>query len=165
MQKVMGTGNHNKKTAITSGTSSLQYIIAVALLVGYGFFIYYLVGRVDSGDPAWSRLIYLFSGVEAIVFAAVGFLFGKEVNRRRAEQAEIGKKEEEKLKEAAREQAVEERKKALILGAMAIQAEQGESPRNASDGTAMESVGVGNPAAASMAARARKMYPELDNRY
>lgn len=157
----MGTEQHDKKVGVGNGRSSLQYIIAVALLVGYGFFVYYLIGRVDSGDPAWSRLIYLFSGVEALVFAAAGFLFGKEVNRRRAEQAEIEKKEVEKEKEEAREQVGEERKKGLVLGAMAIQAEQDASRPHTSEATAMEAPAKGNPLT-GMAARARKMYPELD---
>jgi hypothetical protein len=42
----------------------------------------------DATDPAWSHYLYLLNGIQAIAFAGAGFLFGKEVNRGRAEVAE-----------------------------------------------------------------------------
>ena len=93
----------------------IPYAIAIGVLIAYGFFIYFLIGKADAEELDWSRLIYLFSGVEAIVFAAAGFLFGREVNRKRAENAEEEKKEvqEEKKqveieKKQAEKQALEE---------------------------------------------------------
>jgi hypothetical protein len=42
----------------------------------------------EPSDLAWSRRMYVFSAVEAIAFAAVGWLFGKEVHREQAHAAE-----------------------------------------------------------------------------
>ncbi len=42
----------------------------------------------QAPEVQWQRYIYLYGGVEAIAFAAAGFLFGREVNRQRAENAE-----------------------------------------------------------------------------
>lgn len=43
----------------------------------------------DEGttEIVWSRYAYIVGGLEAIVFAAVGWLFGREVNRGTAEAA------------------------------------------------------------------------------
>ncbi|PKA97242.1 hypothetical protein B0O79_0895 [Flavobacteriaceae bacterium MAR_2009_75] len=155
----------NKTNVSTDTSSSLNYwfsfekLIAFAVLVFYGFFIHFLIGKVDSGDPSWSRLIYLFSGVEAIVFAAVGFLFGKEVNRRRAEKAETEKKEVEVQKEKIKEEKVEEHNKGLVLGAMIMQAENGQKKPTANRGLEME---ISSSELHGLAEKAKQLYPELD---
>ncbi len=67
----------------------IVYGVAIAALVAFFFFVRYLLGRVATAEELeWTRAVYLFSGVEAIVFAATGFLFGKEVHRKQAEKAE-----------------------------------------------------------------------------
>ncbi|KKL57828.1 hypothetical protein LCGC14_2231500, partial [marine sediment metagenome] len=91
--RAINTENVEKGTKMSF--SVVPYIIAIGVMIAYGFFIYFLIGKVGAEDPDWSRLIYLFSGVEAIVFAAAGFLFGREVNRKRAENAEEEKKRAE----------------------------------------------------------------------
>lgn len=139
---------------------SVPYIIAVGALIAYGFFIYFLLGKVDADEREWSRSLLLFSGVEAIVFAAAGFLFGREVNRKRAQNAEEAKKLAEKQKEAAKKQEVEERKNALILGAMAIQSER-MSSQATDQRTALEGMAPKENPLGSIAETARKMYPEL----
>lgn len=139
----------------------VPYIIAIGVLIAYGFFIHYLLKKVGIGEPDWSQMIYLFSGVEAIVFAAAGFLFGREVNRKRAETAEQEKKLAEIKKEEAKEQAADERKKALILGAMAIQEERTSS--RTTDKGALEGMTAKSMQAGSIADTARRMYPELND--
>jgi len=65
--------------------------IALALLVGYAITLIVLFKLADNSnvsEPVWSRYIYLLGGLEAVVFTAVGWLFGREVNRKQAEQAE-----------------------------------------------------------------------------
>ena len=68
----------------------ITYLIACLILFIFGVFVVYLVGMAGPKieQVHWVRLTYLFSGVEAIAFAAAGFLFGKEVHRRQAENAE-----------------------------------------------------------------------------
>ncbi|MGJ8735460.1 hypothetical protein [Zobellia laminariae] len=139
--------------------SSLQYVIAISLLIAYSFFIYFLIGKVDSGDPSWSRLIYLFSGVEAIVFAAVGFLFGKEVNRQRAEKAETEKKAVEEQKEKIKDEKVAEHNKGLVLGAMIMQAENGQKKSADNRGLEMK---MSSSELQGIAEKAKQLYPELN---
>lgn len=66
----------------------LVTIVAIIALVAFAVFVSYLLRQIAATDQEWARLIYLLSGIEAIVFAAAGFLFGREVHRERAESAE-----------------------------------------------------------------------------
>jgi hypothetical protein len=63
--------------------------IAGLILVGWCVFTVYLV-RTSSGldEIQWTRLTWLFSSVEAVVFAAAGALFGTSIQRQRTEAAE-----------------------------------------------------------------------------
>jgi len=72
-----------------SWTEVIKYLIAIAALVGFSWFIIYLIGKTtNASELEWTRAVYLLSGVEAVAFAAAGFIFGREVNRQRAEKAE-----------------------------------------------------------------------------
>jgi type II secretory pathway component PulJ len=64
-------------------------LVAIALLAAYLFISYRLFGAAATlSDASWERAMLLYGGFEAIVLTAVGFLFGQEVHRARAERAE-----------------------------------------------------------------------------
>jgi hypothetical protein len=63
-------------------------ILSLLALLGYGIFTVYLLGQTSMTDVVWTRTAYVFNGVETIAFAAAGFLFGSEVHRKQAENAE-----------------------------------------------------------------------------
>ena len=66
-----------------------QIRFAVGLLIGFVvLFVVMVESTTTKSDLAWTRLVYLFGSAEALVFAAVGWLFGSEVHRERAESAE-----------------------------------------------------------------------------
>ena len=65
--------------------STVTLIAAIVLLLLGGLLIAFLLVNVGASEPTWQRYVYLLSGVEAVVFAAVGWLFGKEVHREQAE--------------------------------------------------------------------------------
>lgn len=84
-------------------------IVGVVALVVFVVFVFYLMGRVSDTEQQWSRLVYLFGGVEAVAFAAAGYFFGKEVNRERADKAEDkAKNAEDKAQEAVAAQSATE---------------------------------------------------------
>lgn len=58
-------------------------LIAFAVVLGY---MIHIAGSAD--DKLWTRSTYLFGSIEAIAFAAAGFIFGKEVHRQQAANAE-----------------------------------------------------------------------------
>jgi len=62
--------------------------VASVVIVFFLWLIKDMFGLLMLEDVYWARATYIFSGVEAIAFAAAGFLFGREVNRKRAEKAE-----------------------------------------------------------------------------
>ncbi|ADD27261.1 hypothetical protein [Meiothermus ruber] len=75
-----------------TGDKSVRDWAAIALgavvLLGFAALVVYMLGLLTADETTWGRALYLFAGVEAIAFAAAGYLFGREVHRARAEQAE-----------------------------------------------------------------------------
>ncbi|GGK43933.1 hypothetical protein GCM10010124_40980 [Pilimelia terevasa] len=57
----------------------LQTVVALALLALFAAALVVLATMRD--DPHWDRLVYLLTGFEAVVFAAVGAFFGVTVQR------------------------------------------------------------------------------------
>jgi cytochrome bd-type quinol oxidase subunit 1 len=72
-------------------------VVIVAIFVALGYF---LIKEADTASPtSWERWVYVFGAAEAIAFTAIGWIFGREVNRQRAEkadQAEADAKQEAK---------------------------------------------------------------------
>ena len=64
-----------------------QFGAALLLIVGFAVVVIYMLGVADGDGQAWERRTYIFSAVEAIVFTAVGWIFGREVHRQTAEHA------------------------------------------------------------------------------
>lgn len=68
---------------------NVTLMVSVVALVAYFVALFWLAVRADDAKAGvWERYVYLLTGVEAVVFAAVGWLFGKEVNRGKAELAD-----------------------------------------------------------------------------
>ena len=71
-------------------------------------------------DLEWTRGAYLLHGMESIAFAVVGFLLGRNVHRRRAEQAETDVKDTQEgaiaaqLRATQAETRLEDVRKALL---------------------------------------------------
>lgn len=76
-----GAGEAGWKTALAG-------IVTILLLAAFLAFGFYLLRNTDLSELGWSRTVYVFAALEAITFAAIGWLFGREVHRERAEQAE-----------------------------------------------------------------------------
>jgi hypothetical protein len=84
---------------------SVRFKLAIAILAVYVLFMAYLaIAQIQIEEPFWGRLVFLFSGIEAIVFTAVGFVFGREINRKSEQLASKMVKDAEKEKEKAEEQ-------------------------------------------------------------
>jgi hypothetical protein len=57
-----------------------QLRITVILLVAYGAFATAMLWMADVDADVWQKRVYIYTGIQAIVFTAVGWLFGREVN-------------------------------------------------------------------------------------
>lgn len=86
---------------------ALEKVVAVALLVALVAFIVALVFL--RRDPSWDRLVFLFSGFEAIVFAAAGALFGTRIQRGTVQLAQRRAEDAVEQAGAARVQVTDER--------------------------------------------------------
>jgi hypothetical protein len=82
-------GNPIEDALITRLRGVAAVIVALVAILGFAAFVAYLVVQVSSAsEGSWTRLVYLFGAVEALVFTAFGWLFGREVHRQAAETAE-----------------------------------------------------------------------------
>jgi hypothetical protein len=84
---------------------SWQFWVAVALVVAFVALAVAMLGLADGSDQAWQRRVYVFGAVEAVVFTAVGWLFGREVHRAEAETAKSDAADAKREAETAREEA------------------------------------------------------------
>lgn len=103
-----------REPAATVAAGPALWVGAFALLLYFGM-VFYLMRHTTLPDNEWTRSIYLFSGIETIAFAAAGFLFGREVNRARAEVAEGRAHAESQRATAAQRQATEATVKGKVL--------------------------------------------------
>lgn len=62
-------------------------ILGAALVILYLVFLFLIRKQTGAEELAWTRSVYLLSGLEAIAFAAAGYFFGSEVNRKAADSA------------------------------------------------------------------------------
>jgi len=62
--------------------------IGLFAIVAFAWFVRYLLQQISVDEQQWTRSVFIFGGVEAVAFSAIGYFFGKEVHRERAEKAE-----------------------------------------------------------------------------
>ncbi len=74
-----------------------------------------LITRNAMNSTQWEQYTYLLSGLETIAFTAIGWLFGKEVHREQAQQAELRANETQKTAMNMTDAAAEEKTKGRIL--------------------------------------------------
>ncbi len=97
----------NDKTDTSRVVSIVAVILAVGLIAGYLLSLWVLRENVKDDETAWSRLVFLLSGLEAIVFTAAGFLFGHIPSRAAIDSSnEVAKTATENAQKAAAEAKV-----------------------------------------------------------
>jgi hypothetical protein len=133
-------------------------VITTLLIAAFVAFVAFLLHEVAVSQADWERYVYLLSGVEAIVFAAVGWLFGKEVHRERAEKAEATAAKAADGQLEATTEAAAQKQKGLSL-AQAILAQTDAAP-NLIQAIAPETGEAPKAVMAPLADLARKSYSE-----
>ncbi len=69
--------------------NTARAILAIFVTLVFIAFGVFLVVNANTADATeWERWVYVFGAAEAIAFAGIGWMFGREVNRQRAEEAE-----------------------------------------------------------------------------
>jgi hypothetical protein len=80
--------NQENPDPLTGPRYWMTYVFAVAISVFFVLGCLLLFLAADNGgvnETIWGRYVYVFGGLEAIVFTAVGWIFGREVNRAAAD--------------------------------------------------------------------------------
>jgi flagellar basal body-associated protein FliL len=91
--------------------------IAVVVLAAFVVLIAYMMLHLQADETTWTRALYLYGGVEAIAFAAAGFLFGKEVSREQVNKAENQAESARQDSRQAQQQAIDAQQKAATAEA------------------------------------------------
>ena len=87
-------------------------VMASAVLIAFIVFCVFLVLNADTKNASeWERWVYVFGAAEAIAFAGLGWVFGREINRERAVNAEESAAE-------AHEEAKDEKAKGAALAGL-----------------------------------------------
>lgn len=129
--------------------------VAVVIILAFIALIVLMIRRIEVSDQEWTRLVYLFGSVEAIVFAAAGALFGTQVQRAQTQEAQDRARHAEQRAERHGEDAVSGR-------ALAKAVKAGRSAPPASP--AFAPPGVGEAAASDvdrLAVLAEELFPDV----
>lgn len=94
------TGPTGGTNEFISGHAALIVLVIYGGLVAYALFLTW-----TATDAVWVRTIYLLNGIEAIAFAAAGFLFGREVHRGAAQASEKRAESAEQRADSVEERA------------------------------------------------------------
>jgi hypothetical protein len=137
-------------------------VTAIGLLVA--FLAALVVLGVMRGDKDWDRLIYLLSGLEAVVFAGAGALFGTTVQRAQVVEAKQEAVTERQRADSNESEAMAGR--ALHRGVVEKEAQQQGAAAAASAGppgarAGRPTAGGGAPSdVAELAQLARSLFPD-----
>src|SRR5687768_16157798 len=94
-------------------------IAAIILVLAFLAVQVWLFRHLGIEQQLWDRAVFLLTGLEAVAFAATGFLFGRDVHRARAEKAEARADAKSEEADAAKQSG--ETGRALALAVLAKQ--------------------------------------------
>lgn len=142
-----------------------QLAIAAALLLIFTAISFVMIYTADTQDAIWMRRIAVFSAFQSLVFGAVGWLFGREINRVPTEvaRADAHEAREQAKSSADSAAAAEVRAVAEETKGRALSAAIDAHAATAASAGGSRDVGLdrGQPASASiaaLAAMAHKLY-------
>jgi hypothetical protein len=137
---------------ISSMRERVATVVAVVALGLLAWFYAFMVTHVEGiGDLEWTRRREILTGVEAIVFAAAGFLFGSQVQRqaqgarvdaakekaadarRQARREELKAERERTSAESSRQRSARAEREAGELAAAFLTAQEAAEARGAGD--------------------------------
>ncbi|KRF45505.1 hypothetical protein ASH01_06670 [Terrabacter sp. Soil811] len=79
-------------TSASASGASWRWLFWAAIAIVFAYVVFVLLAFVRADDTLpetdWSRSVYVLLGVEALAFTAVGWLFGREVHRGEAQEAQ-----------------------------------------------------------------------------
>ena len=115
----------------------IPLLVAIVVLWWFGSVLkdMFAYARDGSSPEVWDKYTYLYNGLEGLAYAAAGFIFGREVNRQRADRAEQSAAQSQAIAFEAQSTAAasEANGQALAEGVRALQAAGGMHPETSSE--------------------------------
>jgi hypothetical protein len=134
-----------------------QFVAAVVLLLAFGVLTVLMLVWADGSPEEWKNRAFVFSSVEAIVFTAVGWLFGREVHREGVEAARKDAAEAKDKADTKQQETADERAKGMKL-AGAVAAMDTTPARNQGEA---QDVGLASSTGTSQMDRVQQLAQEL----
>jgi hypothetical protein len=106
MAMAVTTDDKKNSSPSTDGRATLAAVVTIVSLLALLLAVLYLASATGASDLAWTRLVYALTPIETIAFAAVGWLFGREVHRQQAQKAEARAEQAETRADQAQSEAV-----------------------------------------------------------
>ncbi|GIM92004.1 hypothetical protein Ato02nite_037970 [Paractinoplanes toevensis] len=100
-----------------------QFGVTAGLLIGFAALVVTMIWIADGDDAVWQRRVFVFGAVEALVFTAVGWLFGREVHRSAAQSAQSAADTANQAADQARTEAQTEATQAAAARVAAAEAD------------------------------------------
>ena len=136
-------------------------VVALVLLTAFAVLAVWMMASADVEETTWARRVYVFGAVEAIVFAAVGWLFGREVHRGQAEAAQKDAQEAKADAAEARDTASAKSEEAAVArtkGQALASAVRGSTPPLSRSTTEAPAPG-GEPATPGLRSLTDELFP------
>jgi nitrogen fixation-related uncharacterized protein len=132
------SGDESAREKMASRVTASAFIWLTLFILGLAILLW--ISGSGMADLMWTRYIYLLTGVETVAFAALGWLFGREVHRQQVndanQRAENSLLEERAAKEKmmqVMQQSMQEKQQAMSTLQQVMGTMQQTTPR-ASDG-------------------------------
>jgi hypothetical protein len=162
-------GAPNGGTPATTVPRAVTVVVAFVAIAAYLAMVVVLYVQRDQSDPLWSRAISLFTGVQAVAFAAFGWALGTQVGQGAVAVANNQAQQAGQRADAAQEAAAQAREAAAVQEQKAEQegergrrlAEAVRDHRQPSDVGRAQGGGTEDGADDEVLAHARALYPEV----
>lgn len=136
--KPQDEGNEGQDDArLTVVRVSFAVVLTVVFLVA-ALLLYQKTDTKESQE--WERLVYIFAAIEALAFTAVGWIFGREVNRQRADAADKRADDAEQQKDTEKEKGA--KLAGLVVGERTTGGTSGLQPQGPGGGGGGQSPAV-----------------------
>lgn len=120
--------------------TTMAGVVAIGSLIALIFAIAYLIRSTGADEREWMRTVYALTPIETIAFAAVGWLFGREVYRQQAQKSEERADQVQAELSQTRQEVAHEAQRGATVADVLLNKLQARSSSGADRGGATERV-------------------------
>ncbi len=146
---------------LSGGRWTALFVVGAVILLAFGLVMIYMLSIANdkgTNETVWNRQSLIFAAAEAIAFTAVGWMFGREVNRTAAEGA--GQAQKEAQAKTAEASGAAAKGESLAQAVITSAAHGGRAPDGQLEGVTGAALGTSNSQLDSLRDLAQRLFPE-----